>query len=449
MGIANYLWRALGLTDQRLVAYFGGQETDAGEHVGIDSALQVATVWACVRLIAETVATLPLFLYRKSNGDSRVVAKEHPLYRILHDAPHADYTAVEFWEGVVAGLALRGNSVAEKLYAGGRLVGLEPLPWDLITVDRTDSGRRIYRYSDPNGYRVLDEDEVFHVRGFGNGGDEGLSPITIARHSIGIARAADRAASKLLKNGMRPSLILKMDQVLKEQDRQQMMKTKDFAGLQVKNLRSMTARFRRLRDSVFGVRDSYNESVEPGAFVESLVRHKREGTLPSPLMLWQHDPVDADRRLGRHGRGQEGLWGKGGCSPASRRPTKRRSCSRRARSRVCRSAIARSMPAVENGGPRKLVKLDLLEVSIVSFPANRRARVEAVKSERMEEFARRLRDGDPLPVKEFEDILREAGVPKSMAVQIASVGYAKAIRRESEGSKANEPAEFLRALLRG
>jgi HK97 family phage portal protein len=221
MGIANYLWRALGLTDQRLVAYFGGQETDAGEHVGIDSALQVATVWACVRLIAETVATLPLFLYRKSNGDSRVVAKEHPLYRILHDAPHADYTAVEFWEGVVAGLALRGNSVAEKLYAGGRLVGLEPLPWDLITVDRTDSGRRIYRYSDPNGYRVLDEDEVFHVRGFGNGGDEGLSPITIARHSIGIARAADRAASKLLKNGMRPSLILKMDQVLKEQDRQQ------------------------------------------------------------------------------------------------------------------------------------------------------------------------------------------------------------------------------------
>jgi hypothetical protein len=66
----------------------------------------------------------------------------------------------------------------------------------------------------------------------------------------------------------------------------------------------------------------------------------------------------------------------------------------------------------------------------------------------MEEFARRLRDGDPLPVKEFEDILREAGVPKSMAVQIASVGYARAIRRESEGEKANDTADFMRALLR-
>jgi hypothetical protein len=98
---------------------------------------------------------------------------------------------------------------------------------------------------------------------------------------------------------------------------------------------------------------------------------------------------------------------------------------------------------------RLLKKLNLYEISPVTFPANRRARIEAVKSERMDEFARRLRDGDPMPVKDFEDILREAGVPKAMAVQIASVGYAKAIRSESEGSKAKEPAAFLQALLRG
>jgi hypothetical protein len=102
----------------------------------------------------------------------------------------------------------------------------------------------------------------------------------------------------------------------------------------------------------------------------------------------------------------------------------------------------------QDGAVRILKKLDLYEISPVSFPANRRARIEAVKSERMDEFARRLRDGDPMPIKEFEDILRDAGVPKSMAVAIASHGYAKAIRSESEGSKANEQAAFLKALLR-
>ena len=64
----------------------------------------------------------------------------------------------------------------------------------------------------------------------------------------------------------------------------------------------------------------------------------------------------------------------------------------------------------------------------------------------MEEFARRLRDGNPMPIKEFEDILREAGVPKSMATQIASVGYAKAALGEPEGEKADDATAFLTAL---
>jgi hypothetical protein len=64
----------------------------------------------------------------------------------------------------------------------------------------------------------------------------------------------------------------------------------------------------------------------------------------------------------------------------------------------------------------------------------------------MTEFARRLRDGEPMPIKEFEDILRDAGVPKAMAVQIASVGYAKAIRSESEGVKAKQLAALRDAV---
>ena len=113
-------------------------------------------------------------------------------------------------------------------------------------------------------------------------------------------------------------------------------------------------------------------------------------------------------------------------------------------------SLVRIEPADSGGGPRKLLKLDLLEASIVSFPANRRARVDSVKGETMmTDFARRLRDGDPPSIKEFEDVLREAGVPKSLAVQIASVGYAKAVRSESEGGEAiKSSVEAALAALR-
>lgn len=220
------------------------------------------------------------------------------------------------------------------------------------------------------------------------------------------------------------------------------MKTKDFP-LQVKSL-SEDGTFEGY-GSVFGVRDSYNESVEPGAFGESLAKHKREGT--SPLMLWQHDswqPIGVWEDMAEDGKG---LWGKGKLLAGVRQAEEALILLKAGAIQglsIGYREIDTEPPT--NGGPRKLMKLDLLEVSVVSFPANRRARVEGVKSEHMEEFARRLRDGDPMPIKEFEDILREAGVPKAMAVQIASVGYAKAIRGEPEGEANNPSDAALQAL---
>lgn len=221
------------------------------------------------------------------------------------------------------------------------------------------------------------------------------------------------------------------------------MKTKDFA-LQVKDL-SEDGTFEGY-GSIFGNVDSYGEKVMPGAFVDSLARHKREGS--SVLMLWNHDshqPIGVWDDLAEDAKG---LWGKGRLLLDIQR-------AREVHTLAKNKAIGglsigyREEDTDQDGAVRLLKKLNLYEISPVTFPANRRARIESVKSERMDEFARRLRDGDPMPIKDFEDILREAGVPKSMAVAIASHGYAKAIRSESEGSKANEPAAFLQALLRG
>lgn len=218
------------------------------------------------------------------------------------------------------------------------------------------------------------------------------------------------------------------------------MKTKDFA-LEVKSL-SEDGTFEGY-GSVFGNVDSYGEKVMPGAFIESLTRHKREGS--NVLMLWNHDsrePIGVWEDLAEDAKG---LWGKGRFLLEIQR-------AREVHTLAKNKAIGglsigyREVETEPDGQTRLLKKLDLYEISPVTFPANRRARIESVKSERMEDFARRLRDGDPLPIKEFEDILREAGVPKSMAVAIASHGYAKAIRSESEGEKANDAAALLKAL---
>lgn len=218
------------------------------------------------------------------------------------------------------------------------------------------------------------------------------------------------------------------------------MKTKDFA-LQVKGL-SEDGTFEGY-GSVFGNVDSYGEKVMPGAFVASLAKHRREGS--NVLMLWQHnanEPIGVWEDLAEDAKG---LWGKGRLILDVQK-------AREVHALMKAKAIGglsigyREVKVTPDGNVRNLEELDLREISPVSFPANRRARVESVKSERMEEFARRLRDGEPMPIKEFEDILREAGVPKSMATAIASHGYAKAIRSESEGDQATEATAFLKAL---
>lgn len=220
-------------------------------------------------------------------------------------------------------------------------------------------------------------------------------------------------------------------------------KTKDFA-LKVEDV-SDDGTFEGY-GSIFGNLDSYGEIVEPGAFVKSLARHTREKTFP--LMLWQHNPDDPIGVWEKLEEDSKGLRGTGRLLKGVRRADEAY-IMLKAGAIQGLSIGYREIKVEPDGNNRRLKELDLREISIVTFPANRRARVESVKSERMEEFARKLRDGEPMPVKEFEDILREAGVPKAMAVQIASVGYAKAIRSESDGSKAKEPAAFLEALLRG
>lgn len=190
-----------------MAAAMANSTSSAGKRVTPETVLNLATAWSCIRLLSETIGTLPFPVYRR-DGDNKTVARDHGLYELLHDSPNADQTAAEFWEGVVGGLCLWGNHYSEKKRMGSRLVALHPLRPDLMAVSRDARGRRIYRYQGHGG-KVFSADDIFHVRGFGVGGDVGLSPISYARQTMGTALAADETAAETFRNGLQISGFIK------------------------------------------------------------------------------------------------------------------------------------------------------------------------------------------------------------------------------------------------
>lgn len=202
------LLRNFTLRDSKVFLRFFGADTWSGKPVTPATAMQVSAFWACVRLVAETIATLPVGVYRRRADGGRDTATDHPLYVLLHDQPNADQTACEFWEGVTVCLCIWGNAYGEKVIEGGRLIAINLLRPDLMAVDRDRNGALRYVYSDPreaSRRREFGEDEVFHVRGFGIGGDVGLSVLQHARQTLGAAIATDEASARMFANGMRPS----------------------------------------------------------------------------------------------------------------------------------------------------------------------------------------------------------------------------------------------------
>lgn len=205
LGGLRTIWRNVKLRDAAPWSMFVSSNW-SGKPVTPTSAMENATFWACVRMTAQTIGTLPLFLYRKDGKDGRDVATDHPLYPLLHDQPNAEQTATEFVEGMVVCLCLWGNAYVEKVYSGPRIVAMNLLRPDLMEVSRDrQTDEIVYRYSDPRGATEFTPGQVMHVRGFGMGGDEGLSVLSFARQSLGAAMVTDETAARTFANGLRPS----------------------------------------------------------------------------------------------------------------------------------------------------------------------------------------------------------------------------------------------------
>lgn len=198
--------------------YFG--MSSSGKSVTARSAIQMSTVYACVRVIAETIASLPVHVYENTKEGSRK-ALEHPLYRILHDQPNHEMTSFIWREVMLSHLLLWGNSYSQILRNGrNHVIGLYPLLPDQMEVDRDSRGALTYTYTTSEGRTVrLAPEDVLHIPGLGFDGIMGYSPIALERNAIGLGLAAEEYGSKFFSNGAKPSGVLTHPNTVKDPSR--------------------------------------------------------------------------------------------------------------------------------------------------------------------------------------------------------------------------------------
>ncbi|MFJ3487737.1 phage portal protein [Pseudomonas sp. NPDC090202] len=208
--LQSWLGVPVGLTNETFWQEVFGTSS-SGKNVTIDSAIQLSTVWACVRLLSESVSTLPLKLYRRMPDGSRETARDHPLFRVLCRSPNAEMTPQRFMLMVVVSICLRGNAFVEKKFVGNRIVALVPLLPQGMKVKRQDNGRLKYTYNDNGTERDIPEKNLMHIRGFGLDGVCGMLPVHTGRDLIGTAMAAEEAAAKVFANGLQASGFLTVE----------------------------------------------------------------------------------------------------------------------------------------------------------------------------------------------------------------------------------------------
>lgn len=198
-----------------LAKFYGAEYvTGMGQPVTPLRAMQLTTVFTCVRVLSESMGMLPCRLYKKV-GRNKEIADNHRLHDLLYVAPNDYMTAQEFWELLMVCLCLRGNFYAYKVYALGSVVELLPLDPSSVTPKLNDDWTVEYQVNFKNGgLKTLSQDEIWHVRLFTLDGLNGLNPIAYARKCIGLGLDTEEHGTKLFKNGAVTSGVLETSEQL-------------------------------------------------------------------------------------------------------------------------------------------------------------------------------------------------------------------------------------------
>ena len=202
--------------------------SSSGKMVNERSAMQMTAVYACVRILSEAIAGLPLHMYRHREDGGEEKATDHPLYLLLHDEPNPEMSSFVFRETLMTHLLLWGNAYAQIIRNGkGEVVALYPLMPNKMSVDRDNNGQLYYTYQMASedtpaadaGLVILKPSDVLHIPGLGFDGLVGYSPIAMAKNAIGLAIATEEYGAKWFANGAAPSGVLEHPGTIKDPSR--------------------------------------------------------------------------------------------------------------------------------------------------------------------------------------------------------------------------------------
>ena len=207
MGVITKLFEKRAWADQEWIKDWlrsadVGTSTYAGLKISEDNSMRYSAVLACVRIVSETIASLPLFVYKRL-PQGKAKATEHPLYNILHMQPNPELSSFIYREMMAIHLLLWGNSYSEIIEdKAGRIVGLWPLlPWNMEVL-RTNAGKLVYKYRLPDNTEIIIPNRnVLHIIGLSFDGLVGKSIIALARESIGLGMAMEEFGAKFYGQG--------------------------------------------------------------------------------------------------------------------------------------------------------------------------------------------------------------------------------------------------------
>jgi HK97 family phage portal protein len=229
MGILQGIFKARdkpknALGGSRYSFFFGN--TSAGKPVNEHTAMQMTAVYSCVRILSETLAGLPLHVYRYNDSGGKEKYLKHPLYKLLHEEPNPEMTSFAFRETLMSHLLLWGNAYAQIIRnARGEVIALYPLMPNKMTVDRDSNGRLFYLYQrssedvpslGKDNQVYLAPADVLHIPGLGFDGLVGYSPIAMAKNAVGLAIATEEYGAKFFANGAAPGGVLEHPGTIKD-----------------------------------------------------------------------------------------------------------------------------------------------------------------------------------------------------------------------------------------
>jgi HK97 family phage portal protein len=197
----------------------GNGSKSAGMTVTTTYAMRLSAVYACVRLISQTIGTLPFRVYEELPDGNRKIAKDYPLDKLINRKPNADSTASLFWGSVVSAILLRGGAHVRVLKVGERIVGLVFLNPDRLSSQKIN-GVKTWYYAEADGTTTkLTDKNVVYFPGFSIDGVCGLSAIEYGASVFGNAMAANAAANGSFENGLQPTMYIKQEGIVKKEQR--------------------------------------------------------------------------------------------------------------------------------------------------------------------------------------------------------------------------------------